>query len=142
MPDIPGPAWLRSSLDAMSSPIAILAAIWLTSWCAAGADYVFKTDLVGTWLVDPASFYVSSRAIPNAFPRPQFPTNFLAFQLLLKEDGSFIAKNVPAQFFFERDPALSELHGTWSVGTNWALLLWTTRSRKSNDWVSHLVQMR
>jgi hypothetical protein len=119
----------------MSRSVPILVAISLITWSAAAVDYVLRTELIGTWQVDPTSFYVRSRAIPNAFPRPQFPTNFLAFELHLKEDGSFVAKNVPARFFFEGDPALRECCGSWLVRTNWALLLRATRSQRSNDWV-------
>ena len=70
------------------------------------------------WKLEPSTLKVVELAIPNPYPRPQVPTTFAALELVLQKDGSFVAKNVPAGFFFENWPAIAECGGLWSVKTN------------------------
>jgi len=73
-----------------------------TSW---SIEYsTTEADLVGIWRVDTNLLYGQT-----------LPTNFLSFALTLKADGSFLATNVPADFFFSygSEPASPEARGTW-----------------------------
>ena len=60
-------------------------------------------DVVGSWRVNPKTVQMG-----------HLPTNFLAFSLTLKDDGRFIATNVPSGFFFH-GPATSEARGSWKL---------------------------
>ena len=82
----------------------ILLAITLTS--SAAPAPLSDSDFIGTWRVEPGTF------VSFADRRQTMPTNFTAFALNLKADGSFIASNVPAGFFFGW-PASTEMSGKW-----------------------------
>ncbi|MEI8289358.1 MAG: hypothetical protein WCH99_07780 [Verrucomicrobiota bacterium] len=67
-----------------------------------------KTKLVGTWKVD------------TYFEKPETAkssTDLLAFRLVLKSDGTFVARNIPDDFFFDytHTPAAREQSGKWEM---------------------------
>ena len=125
----------RSPMRLHRSTIA-LALVWISSAYVSGGT-ISEADLVGTWRVDPSTYVVlpnggNSSGVMRIVRKDRteiiwhngtvvatlpesMPPNFLAFALTLKENGSFIATNVPAGFFF--DDAVSEGRGAWRLGT-------------------------
>ena len=77
---------------------------------------VSKTNLVGTWKIDPSSYTVRSLATPNSFPRPELPTKYNTFSLTLRQDGSFVVTNLPSEIFFGT-PSKAQGSGRWYVRT-------------------------
>jgi hypothetical protein len=65
-----------------------------------------QADLVGQWRVDPTF-------VPNH--RYTRPPEFYLCRLNLNADGTFVALDVPADFFFPHTPATSERKGTWTT---------------------------
>jgi hypothetical protein len=66
-----------------------------------------KNEVVGTYCVG---------ASPE--DAPLVPTNFYAVTITLKGDGSFVASNAPADFFFSypsSDMPKDLTHGTWGL---------------------------
>jgi len=94
-------------------------AMVIASLSVLGTEPVSSAELVGTWRIEPTSIKIVERVTPNFVDRPKFLTNSNAFALILKTDGSFVATNVPAGFFFFDLPAMAESTGKWSVTTNW-----------------------
>jgi hypothetical protein len=70
------------------------------------ASSLTKAELVGTYCLDASSLHGQN-----------VPTNFYAFAITLNADDSFVATNVPADFFFgyTPTPAASEARGTWKL---------------------------
>jgi hypothetical protein len=58
--------------------------------------------------------------VPGQYVPPadtSMPTNWIAFALVLNENGSFAATNIPPGFFFNW-PAMAEAHGKWSLNSS------------------------
>lgn len=72
--------------------------------------------LIGTWKVDPSTFWHHSRMKPNNF-KTELPPDAKKFELTLRDDGSFTVKDGPAEFFWNF-PARTNCVGTWTVVTN------------------------
>lgn len=80
--------------------------VWLLCNCALAAPLT-KDELVGTYQVG-----------ASTVDAPLVPTNFYAVTITLNADGSFVATNAPANFFFsypEPDMPKYLTHGTWKV---------------------------
>jgi hypothetical protein len=75
----------------------------MTVWSADNSTT--EAELVGIWRVD-----------TNLLHRQTLPTNFLAFAVTLQANGTFVATNVPADFFFDYTPhpASAQAGGTWT----------------------------
>jgi hypothetical protein len=61
--------------------------------------------------------FAGTYRVENIDDKHSVPTNFFEFSLTLNADGSFVATNVPADFFFHYPPtpARPGAKGTWSV---------------------------
>ena len=96
------------SLGAMARTItySIRLLAFLLLCASAFAAPFTKADLVGIYRLDTTTLYNQT-----------VPTNFYAFSLTLNTNGSFVATNVPADFFFSYPPtpAAAEARGTWKV---------------------------
>ena len=100
------------------------------------SSLVSEGEMVGVWKVDPSTFRARELATPSLFPRPQLPTNFVAFELWLRKDGLFVASNVPTAFFFESSPFTNVCAGKWQIETNWPLLQTAHRNENgTTNWV-------
>jgi hypothetical protein len=120
----------------MNRSLVILAVVFLAIESSFGESLISEREVVGVWKVDPSTFRVRELAIPNPNPRPQLPTNFVAFKLLLKQDGSFVASNIPTAFFFESSPFTNECVGKWQIETNWPLVQMAHRNENgTTNWV-------
>jgi hypothetical protein len=84
---------------------ALYFAVFIAAGCTPTRNPA-QADLVGQWRVDPAF-------IPNH--RYVRPPGFDLCRLKLNADGTFVARDVPADFFFPRTPATSERNGTWTM---------------------------
>jgi len=86
--------------------IAIRAVAFVVFCHCSFAAPLTSSEIAGTYCLDASSLHKQS-----------VPTNFYAFTITLKADGSFIATNVPADFFFDYTPtpAVAEARGTWAV---------------------------
>lgn len=88
------------------------------------AEPMARAALVGTYRLDPSSLH-----------RQTVPTNFFAFALMLHQDGSFGATNVPADFFFDYSPtlAVAGVKGNWTIRhrSERGSLMWTGEQ----DWL-------
>jgi hypothetical protein len=116
----------------MNRSFVILAVVFLAIGFSSGGSLVSEGEMVGAWKVDPSTFRVRELAIPNPNPRPQLPTNFVAFELWLKKDGSFVASNIPTAFFFVTNVCV----GKWQIETNWPLLQTAHRNENgTTNWV-------
>jgi hypothetical protein len=71
---------------------------------------VAEREVVGTWRVDTNLLYGAT-----------MPTNFSRFGLTLQADHTFVAANVPANFFFHYDPTseVDQARGTWKLTPEW-----------------------
>jgi hypothetical protein len=94
------------------------------------AELLSEKELIGTWKIEPSTFKIRTFATPNSFPRPQLPTNYRAFSLILHDDKSFVATN--ASLFF-RWPAMPEWSGTWWVTNRPLVSSRTNRGRMSSE---------
>jgi hypothetical protein len=63
-----------------------------------------KADFVGTYHLDVSTFHGQT-----------IPTNFYAFAITFNDDGSFVATNIPADFFITPTAATSQAKGTWKL---------------------------
>lgn len=124
-----------SLIDAMLRFFAMLTAAAIIVGRSFAAELVSESDVVGNWKIESSTFTVRELAVPNAFPRPQLPTNYRAFELILRKDGSFVATNVPAGVFFDW-PAMVEASGKWTLDNNGDR--WTLRTNGVSRNVSNV----
>jgi len=114
--------------------VALLAFQVFSGVCAL-AESTSEAEMVGAWRVTPSTYVV----IPNmgnasgvmrivqkdrteliwhdgsfvtTLPE-SMPTNYTSLELILKQDGSFVARHVPSGFFFDSPTAQAE--GTWAL---------------------------
>lgn len=121
-------------LDAMNRSLLILAVVFLAIESSFGDSLVSESEMVGVWKVDPSTFRVRELAIPNSNPLPQLPTNFMAFKLWLKNDGSFVASNIPTAFYLG---FTNVCVGKWQMETNRPLLQTAHRNEDgTTNWVT------
>ena len=141
----------------------VFAGVWICCGTYALAQSVSEADLIGTWRVEPSTYVVepnmgnssgTGRILKNdgtelifgddasmlATLPESMPTNFSAFELILKESGSFLATNVPSDFFF--DCPTTEAGGTWALRAEMELTLFgneTPGLRSAYDEVGGIV---
>jgi hypothetical protein len=89
--------------------LQILFVIFLLLCNCASAAPLTKDDVVGTYQVG-----------ASTVDAPHVPTNFYAVTITLNADGSFVASNAPASFFFSftaPDSSMPKIltHGTWKL---------------------------
>jgi hypothetical protein len=101
---------------------ATVGVIFLCSASLSATELVSESEIVGTWKFDASTLSVRELMIPNSYPRPQLPTNYISFEMVFRKDGSFTIKNLPANFFCDDWPASKECNGKWKLTTEFPLL--------------------
>lgn len=98
--------WLNYAIMIRNAAFLLSLFVWLLCNCALAAPLT-KDELVGTYQVG-----------ASTVDAPLVPTNFYAVTITLNADGSFVATNAPANFFFSYpNPDIPKdlTHGTWEL---------------------------